>query len=266
MFKSLCFIIYFLTLSSVVYSGTIDPSVSDVKYIEYGKKHTCVLPMEGSVKVNVIDKNGDVVSKSVKYMASCVAISPRWVITAAHVIKNTDSRYVVFDNEKIQVELFEIPEEFDHQTFGKKDIALCYLSKAINLSFYPELYAKTDEIGKVNSQAGFGGTGTFSSGAIKLDNEKRAGSNIIQSIRNDLLLCTVHEGKKTSLEFMIANGDSGGGLFIDNKLAGIHSCVFADDGSPNSDYGDTSGHTRISVFREWIKETISLVEKNIEKK
>jgi secreted trypsin-like serine protease len=56
------------------------------------------------------------------------------------------------------------------------------------------------------------------------------------------------------LEFLIASGDSGGGLFIDNKLAGIHSCVMTVGKNPQSKYGEESGHTRISNFIEWIED------------
>lgn len=266
MFKSLFFssIIYVL-VSCLSYGGTIDGKNTDSQYIEYGNKHTCVLPIEGVVELNITNKDGSVI-KNAKYTASCVVISPRWVLTAAHVIKDTDSRFVLFNNERIEVELCAMPADFNDNVFGKKDIALCYLSKPILLDFYPDLYEDNDEVGKVSSQAGFGATGTFGTGSIKNDNKKRAGSNIIQGVDEDLLLCSVHEGKKTSLEFMIARGDSGGGLFIDQKLAGIHSCVLADDGKPDSDYGDVSGHTRISVFKEWIRDTISFIEDAIEEK
>jgi hypothetical protein len=43
-------------------------------------------------------------------------------------------------------------------------------------------------------------------------------------------------------------------LFIENKLAGINSFVAADDGKPNSNYGDESGHTRMSLYYNWILE------------
>lgn len=252
-----CF--YLIILSSVAIAGTIDPSNSDDKYIQYGEKHACVLPIEGIVKLNIQNSDGTK-TVSAKYTASCVAISDRWVITAAHVIKDTDSRFVINGSERIEVLIGIIPADFDDNAFGKKDIALCYLSKSLNLNFYPELYHGNDEVGKISSQAGYGATGTFHTGMSKNDGKKRAGSNIVDDIESDLLICSVHKTPKTSLEFLICKGDSGGGLFIDQKLAGIHSCVFSDDGNPNSDHGDTSGHTRISVFHKWIKETIKEIE------
>ena len=98
--------------------------------------------------------------------------------------------------------------------------------------------------------------GTFESGVIKSDNKRRGGSNKIAYIDKQLLMCDIsHKGSKncTSLEFLIGSGDSGGGLFIDGKLAGINSCVVATDRRPNSSYTDESGHTRVSQFLEWIK-------------
>ena len=53
---------------------------------------------------------------------------------------------------------------------------------------------------------------------------------------------------------MIGSGDSGGGLFLDGKLAGINSFVMAADGKTNSDYGDECAHTRISTYKKWIEE------------
>ena len=211
--------------------------------------------------MNIVVKQDEKdVTKSIKYTASCVAIAPRWILTAAHVVKDSQKRYILHDNKKIEVEICGYHSDFDDNKFGVNDIALCYLSENLNLTFYPELYEDFDEIGKISSQAGYGATGTFLTGAIKNDRQKRAGSNIISHIEKDLLIC-LNTDKKTSMEFMIANGDSGGGLFINQKLAGIHSCVFSEDGRPDSDYGDTSGHTRISIFIAWIKETIHTIEK-----
>lgn len=257
--KFLFSIIVFCLGTGISVSGTIDPKNPDSKYLEYGQKHTCVLPIECHIDI-VIKQDQAEVTKSIKYTASCVAITPRWIITAAHVVKDSKKRYILHENKKIEVEMCGYHSDFDDTKFGVNDIALCYLSENLNLNFYPELYEEFDEIGKINSQAGYGATGTFLTGAIRNDGKKRAGSNIISHIEKHLLIC-LNTDKKTAMEFMIANGDSGGGLFIDKKLAGIHSCVFSKDGSPNSDYGDTSGHTRISIFKAWIKDTIYTIEK-----
>ena len=63
------------------------------------------------------------------------------------------------------------------------------------------------------------------------------------------------------MEFIICPGDSGGGLFIDKKIAGINSCVIATDGKPNSTYTDEGGHTRISQHLDWIHSVLES-EKN----
>jgi secreted trypsin-like serine protease len=58
------------------------------------------------------------------------------------------------------------------------------------------------------------------------------------------------------LEFIIAPGDSGGGLFIENDLAGIHSGVIEDKiNKGKSKYGAVSAHTRVSVYKDWIENT-----------
>ena len=51
---------------------------------------------------------------------------------------------------------------------------------------------------------------------------------------------------------LIGHGDSGGGLFIDKKLAGIHSCIYTGDGKLDSSYKDYSAHTRVSLHKPWI--------------
>ena len=102
--------------------------------------------------------------------------------------------------------------------------------------------------------AGWGFTGTFNTGIEKADGKRRAGSNFIDRTERKILVCSPskrHE-KTTELEYLIGSGDSGGGLFIDNKLAGIHSSVIGYDGKSNSTYTDESCHTRISLYSDWI--------------
>jgi hypothetical protein len=252
--KYIIFVILLMNISNS-FSGTIDPSIEDSKYIEYGKSFNCVGKICG---ISSDDK---------QYCASAVAISDRVILTAAHIIKDAKTCNITINEKTIKVINIQYPIEFEPNNFGHNDIAIGYCDDNIGLITYPELYETTDEIDKICSISGYGITGTFQTGAILSDDNRRAGLNIIDSIENDLLICSPSgPGKKTSLEFMIASGDSGGGLFINNKLAGINSCVMAIDKKPNSNYTDECGHTRISKFISWIKDRkIKLMEKNNEK-
>lgn len=224
-------------------SGTIDPNTPDTKYIEYGKKFNCILELVGS-------KNNKEL-----YTASAVAIDPHWILTAAHVVE--DSRFVLvyseYNSKPILINKVICHKEFEKDGFWFGDIALCYTESDIGLDFYPELYDQEDEVGKICSISGYGHTGTFHTGTIRLDLKRRAGSNKIDKIEHDLLFCSPSLSDRTELEFLIGDGDSGGGLFIGNRLAGINSCVTAIDKKPNSTYNDNGGHTRISKFVGWIK-------------
>lgn len=234
--------------SAISIAGTTDQNVDSNKYIEYGNGHECVVKLDGK---DDTDK---------KFYASAVIFKPRWALTAAHIIKNAKSLYVTVNNEPIKVEFSCHHSDYQDNIFGMSDIGIIYFEKAIDLKFYPELYQNDDESGKLCSIAGYGVTGFFQSSDRFNDEKKRAGSNFVDKIEKDLLICSLNKGKKTSLEFLISHGDSGGGLFIDNKLAGINSCVFSDDGKLDSNINDESGHTRVSKFVSWINNIIAAVE------
>ena len=229
--------------SNLLFSGTIDPSVPDEKYIEYGKSFEYIVSLCGQTQ----DEK--------TYCASAIIIKPKFILTAAHVVKDASTGFITFNGKKYKIEYFFYPKEYDHNQFGKCDIAIGKLEKEVELKFYPPLYKDNDEVGKICCISGFGLTGNFNTGANMSDNRRRAGSNVIDYIDKDLLICSPskNDRQKTSLEFLIASGDSGGGLFIDGKLAGINSCVIADK-VPRSDYKTEAGHTRISNFIEWIEE------------
>lgn len=247
--KSILYIICSILLFSFSSAGTIDPDTPDKNYIEYGEKFKCVLEISGSYD----DKN------SKKFCASAVAINPRWVLTAAHVVKESKIVFLYSLNREkiINIDKVICHEDFEEAKFGFADIALCHTESDINVEFYSDLYNDTDEINKVCSISGYGQTGTFYTGINTWDGKRRAGLNKIDEIENDLLICSPSISNKTKLEFLIGNGDSGGGLWIDGKLAGINSCVISEDKKTDSDYGDTSGHTRISKFIDWIKQNSS---------
>jgi len=227
-------------------SGTIDPSVSDSRHVDYGQKFIHVVKLKGMCNCKKRDREHD-------FHASAVIISPHWALTAAHVVSSADDMVIVVGQKEYKVGTVKIHEDFDNEKIGHNDIALCYSEEDFGMDFYPEIYEGDEEVGKVVAMCGYGMTGSFSTGAVKSDSLKRAGSNMVERAERQCLVCNNMGGKKTELEFMIASGDSGGGLFLDGKLAGINSFVMADDGKPNSDYGDECAHTRVSLYADWIR-------------
>jgi secreted trypsin-like serine protease len=247
--NSILYILCSILLFSFSSAGTIDPNIPDKNYLEYGEKFKCVLEIAGSYD----DQD------TKKFCASAVAIDPRWVLTAAHVVKESKSVFLYSPNRQkiINIDQVICHEDFEEAKFGFADIALCHTESDIGSEFYTVLYENNDELNRVCTISGYGQTGTFLTGINTWDGKRRAGYNQIDEIENDLLICSPSLSGKTKLEFLIGNGDSGGGLWIDGKLAGINSCVISEDKKTDSDYGDSSGHTRISKFISWIKQNSS---------
>jgi hypothetical protein len=232
----------FVLVSSFCLGGTIDPSVPDQKYLDYAEGFGCVVRIEGVCSCG----------KDHEYHASAVAISPVWVLTAAHVVADVKDPVVKIGDRQFKVNKIVSHEDFKESKVGYADIAICRCDGDLGLEFYPELYENNNEISKTVSISGYGMSGNFSTGTVRSDKKRRAGSNKVVRIERDVLVCVLSD-QKTALEFLIASGDSGGGLFIGNRLAGINSFVMSADGKNDSDYGDECAHTRISKFVPWIK-------------
>lgn len=239
-----------LVYPAVATAGTIDPSVPDEKYVEYGKKFEYV------AKVECVEDEDGGKTKST-HCGSCVVVSKRHAITAAHVVeKARDWVIVLEDGSRHKAYRCVIhPDYLDESKKNKDgcfDIAIMTTDNLFGLDFYPSLYRGTDEQGKVASMAGYGFRGTFATGQTTHDGKRRGGSNIIEFTDRDLIICSNHDKPVTALEFLIASGDSGGGLFIGNSLAGIHSSVMAKDRSPCSRHGEESAHTRVSSHIDFL--------------
>lgn len=254
--KCLIVLLSFLGQFNSTIGGTIDPTTPDSKYVDYGKDFHYVFKICGTDE------------KGMKFCGSCVAIDSHHILTAAHVVENSKECHITINDKRYDLSEVTIHKSFTENQFGVGDIAIGYCENDFELDFYPELYDKTDEVNEVCCISGYGLTGTFLTGPIKSDNLRRAGSNIIHHIEKNMLICTPSRRNHkdyTSLEFCIASGDSGGGLFINGKLAGINSCVMNNSRSPDSKYGDESGHTRISDFIGWIHENKRKMDKTPKK-
>lgn len=236
-----------ILFANTSYAGTREPSVPDRKYLEYGQKFKYVYKICGTYKDGKL------------FCGSAVVIDPNWILTAAHVVNNSRFCVISQDDKANLVDEIIPHKDFDPDKFGSVDIALGYMEKPLELDFYPSLYEDKDEQDKVCCISGYGFTGTFNTGATIGDDKKRAGSNKIEYIDRELLICTASRKSDrgaTELEFLIGSGDSGGGLFIDGRLAGINSGVLAADRKADSSYGDESAHARISNHIGWIKKII----------
>jgi hypothetical protein len=250
-------ILLILICSLITHAGTIDPNIPDSKYIEYGKKYECVLKIRGLY--------ADELNSA--FAASCVLIDRYHILTAAHIVENSLTQHVIHNNKAYPCSIVAIHIGYKSSVFGKHDIALARLQRPIDIDFYPELYKDRDEKGKVCGISGWGIGGNFKKGvkSEEFDNKRRAGSNIVADIEDNVLICKANDSPRTELEFLIASGDSGGGLFIDKKIAGINSCVLSIDGKADSTYRDMGAHTRISDYIEWIEKTKLSIEKILEK-
>ena len=224
-----------------LFAGTIDPKANDESHVKYGEGFHCVL------RLSARQESG------VRQFASAVAIDPTHVVTAAHVVEGTHDVRVVCRGTEYAATKVRIHPDYDLKKLGVGDIAVITLGEPLPLKTYPPLYSARDEAGAVASLAGYGMFGTFTTGAKKSDNKKRGGSNVVDAVTDSLLICSVSGVRRTSMEFLIGSGDSGGGLFIGDSLAGLHSYLLAVGGSsPNSKSGEESYHSRVSEYRWWI--------------
>lgn len=243
---------FFLTISTMfsTLAGTIDPNTPDTKYVEFGKEFPNVV----RIRATITCTNPECDQKEHTQVGSAVVIGPHWVLTAAHVVKDTRNQVVIKDDgTEFPLQYLVVHKDFKDDNIGFYDLALGYSNKDFDLKFYTPLYRKTDELGRPITIAGYGIHGTFSTGGKTSDGKKRGGHNVVEGTERGVLICKPTVGsKRMPLEFGITPGDSGGGMFIGNELAGINSFLMAVDKVPDGTYGDESAFTRVSLHADWI--------------
>lgn len=255
-------------------AGTIRHDGIDDVYLNFGSTFRNVGQVEFSIGAS-------------GYLASGTLISPDWVLTAAHVVDGATQWTFLLEGNTYTADPANLVAHpsWDGGLLSGYDIGLAKLDTPVDvagLGISPAVrYAGSKELGQVGTAAGYGMTGTGLTGAEIFDGRKRAGQNVIDEFYQSLvpgeapriLLSDFDSGSRwdntlpgrrtpKDLEYLIAPGDSGGGLFVPTGdgwlLAGVHSFIMGLDGNPDSDYGDISGHTRVSVFNDWIDEVAAL--------
>lgn len=249
---------FFLMAPTVAQAGTRDPNTPDAKYLEFGQKFPYVVKF--CAHHDGVDDKGQKFTEH--WCASAVVIRKHWVLTAAHVVSGVERATVTTDDgKKFPLAKIITHRDYEAKRVGWHDIALARTDAPIELEFYPGLYKQSDELSKAVTFAGFGLAGTFHSGGTVSDNKRRAGHNRIEGASDAVLFCSPSRGQdKFPLEFMITPGDSGGGMFIGNELAGINSFLLASDGKPNGTYSDETAFTRVSLYADWVESQIEKYE------
>ena len=239
-----------LFISSTAISGTIRPDVSDKEVLDYGQKFFCVKKVFTVKEVNSKNK--------IIGIGSCVILNNNWMITCGH-LKEAPIDYikVVIDNREHCINKLIVNKFYDTKKLFA-DIALGYCAKGFGDVSPAELYRDKVKLNDYCAIAGYGKHGTMISGAKLFDGKLRAGSNRINSFfKQDMVIVNGSSDRtKTKYEFLPNVGDSGGGLFIDGKLAGITSLVLTTDKVADSKYGDEGAFVQIYPYLEWIEKYV----------
>ena len=263
-----------LLAASSASAGIIDDSANDADHIDLANQ-----PQYDAV--GVVKRFGTSID------SSGILIAPGWVLTAAHTIPSGNA--TATDTWTFGSEVRLIDDTFRHPSFGGiangYDIALHKLATPITTITPAQLYtgSASDLIGETLTYVGYGKSGTGSTGATIPFGTKRAGVNngeqlgytidpggANEAIYSDQILFADMDDPPggpqygnplgsplpLNLEYLIALGDSGGGLFVEqggqHYVAGVHSIAFDFDPFGTFGYGDIMGSTTIEQSLAWI--------------
>ncbi len=225
----------------------------------------------------------DFTTSAGSYVGSGTLIAPDWVLTAGHVVDKAQTMTFTVNGTQYVGSNWLANPGWNGNLLSGYDLGLVHLNAPVTGVAPAKRYADKKEVGKVGTAVGFGMTGTGLTGATYYDGQKRAGQNVIDAYyggsaasarlfvsdfdnpTSRLAMQDNQLGDRNALnlEYLIAPGDSGGGVFINGLLAGVNSFIAAKDGKVDADYGDISGHVRVSVFNSWIDSIIAGLDANL---
>lgn len=270
--SSITLLITTICFNNIAHAGTIRHDRTDEQYTSLAE----LFPSVGYLETKF---------SSSENFCSATIIDPSYILTAAHCIDTNNQTLLnasfwaggipySVTNTTVHRGWFSSDRDFS----AGYDIAVLRLATPVlDLPSAP-LFTGFDESEEIGTYVGFGATGNGFTGYLpNTKGTKRAGQNIVELGSSlglsERLLFSDFDSPLTSdptkpdtipldLEYLIAPGDSGGGLFINGHVAGVNSFGWGrNDGLNNSSYYDFVGSTRISSHIDWIHGAMWAMEK-----
>lgn len=213
-----------------------------------------VMPAYGIVRKDIVEDKlyldlGEQFESVVKIetetsFGSGVLLNSDTIITSAHTIKHKINIKIIINYTEYTPIKIIYNKDYD--------IAILKLNKQIktkNIALYKQNYINNTFI-----IVGYGYTGVGSKNTRVRDFKKRGAEVRCTALKKCFAECPFIPDDDLGVGGCVSNGDSGGGVFRDEQLAGIITYVTGKggDGIGDSTYNDSSAFLPINLIEEWI--------------